>query len=119
MKSSRNHKLIETMPKINTIYRKNQERERVQVTLHSVTTQGSTIVHAETGDFMGCVFGTSDEDYLFRLKYCVGDTEPYYEPVDLFYYSPEEAEQHLFMKISNDTKERFRERQQLLAVRKV
>lgn len=96
---------------INIIDIKENGKKKI-VTVYSKTHQGERLVHAAHGFYMNGIIGTKDEDFFFRLKYCVGDTlnSPYYEPVDLFYYSPEEAEKHLCIKISDKTKALFNDR---------
>lgn len=97
---------------INVIMVKETGRKPRAVSTYSKTHQGERLVHAADGFNMNGIIGTKDEDYFFRVKYCVGDTpnSPSYEPIDLFYYSPEEAEAHLCIKISEKTKALYRQR---------
>jgi hypothetical protein len=81
-----------------------------EVYFFSKTGQGSQIINAVTGNPMGGIIGTRDEDYYFRVKYANGNFYPRYEPIDLFYYSVEEAEEHFQTKFSDETKQRFLER---------
>lgn len=96
---------------INVLTIKENGRSKA-VSAYSKTHQGERLVHAADGYHMNGVIGTKDEDYFFRVKYCVGNTQnsPSYEPIDLFYFSPEEAEKHLCIKISDKTKALFKER---------
>jgi hypothetical protein len=96
---------------VNMIFVKENGKKKL-VSVYSKTHQGERLVHASEGRHMDGIIGTKDEDFFFRVKYCVGDTinSPSYEPIDLFYYSPEEAEEHLCIKISEKTKALFRER---------
>jgi hypothetical protein len=97
---------------IRTIIRVDPETQvPLPMAIYGNSRQGSRIIHAKTGFPMEGIFGTYDEDRFFRMMYSVGDQRPHYnEPVILFYFSPQEAEQHLKMRISNETKNRFEQK---------
>jgi hypothetical protein len=70
---------------------------------HNNFRQGNDIIHAATGYSMDGVFGTKDEDYFFRVKWCVANQTPHFGPMDLFFYDPKDAEQYLGRAFSERT----------------
>lgn len=85
----------------------NKDKRIVSIDCFANTTQGTRLIHAVTGYSMNGIMGTRDENDYFRVKYAVANMIPYTGPVDLFYYSPEEAEEHLCIHIRESTKRDF------------
>jgi len=73
---------------------------------------GSSIRNAATGLYSyNCKVGT--ENHFFSVVIATGETKSY-QPIILYYDSPQQFEKHLFAEVSQETKDRWLSRQQLL-----
>jgi len=71
---------------------------------------GSNIKNAETGEFSRSVVGTMDEALFFKVTIATGEYES--GPLTLFYNSPTHYERHHGVVVSDDSKFRWRLKQQ-------
>jgi hypothetical protein len=71
---------------------------------------GSNIKNAETGEFSRSVVGTPDEDLFFKVTIATGECES--GPLTLFYNSPTHYERHHGLLLTDDSKYRWRLKQQ-------
>jgi len=70
---------------------------------------GTKIRNAVTGSRYNFLVGTIDEDLFFKVTDASG-RDGRREPLILFYDSPEQYENHYFVSVSQDVKEKWRER---------
>jgi hypothetical protein len=87
-----------------------ETRTKTLVYCHTNAVRGTRIVHAGSGLLINCILGSNDEDYLFRVKYAVADQLNHTGPFDMFFFTPEEAEKHLKIKVRDSTKQKFHDR---------
>jgi len=85
-------------------------RKDKDLVVYATSSQGSDIKNAETGEFTRSVVGTLDEDLFFKVSISTGEFKS--SPLTLFYNSPTHYERHHGVVVSDDSKFRWRLKQQ-------
>jgi hypothetical protein len=86
-------------------------RKSISIEYYSSGPINTTITHALSGvKEYGFLVGSSHEDLFFKVCTSTGK-----EPLTLFYYSPEEFEKHQSTQLSDNVKNKWREKYQKAA----
>ena len=80
------------------------------IMVYATSSQGSDIKNAETGEFLKSVVGTLDENLFFKVSISTGENES--GPLTLFYNSPSHYEKHHGVILSEESKFRWKLKQQ-------
>ena len=99
-------------PRFHKIYKKiytKSGKRVIPIEFYSSGAIGNLITHAISGNKQkGHVVGSINEDLFFKVSFCSSKISN--EPVTLFYYSPEEYENHQLISLSDDIKDKWREK---------
>ena len=85
-------------------------RKDKDIIVYATSSQGSNIKDAETGEFSKSMVGTLNEDLFFKVTIATGNPE--FGPLTLFYNSPTHYERHQGVVVSEESKFRWRLKQQ-------
>jgi Fe-S cluster biosynthesis and repair protein YggX len=80
---------------------------------------GTKIKSATTGLNNNMYVGKNDEDLFFKVRIVNGDVSNSSNGNDFYYDSPEEYERHLFAKVSQSIKDKWKEKNQTARLNKL
>ena len=88
--------------------------KKTKVDCYTSSDSGTNIRNAETGNYYKYKVGSKEEDLFFKVALSSGEIKPANGSNILFYDSPEQYEKHLMYELSDDIKEKWIEKKQLL-----
>jgi len=71
---------------------------------------GSRIRNAITGVYVNALVGTSDEDLFFKVRIATGENGKTPYGVDMYFDSPKEYEKYFFIKLPQNVKDKWEEK---------